>query len=107
MEVDKESQEADGPITRSDLFHLSHKEQELFNFLMQIVKEFDLKVVLRVAGGWVRDKVRLQNFCFSKISLIIFWASRLANVPTLLADSYFFNRLCFLNRTTLILRSIQ
>ena len=33
------------------------QEQKLFDTLMTIVKENNLKTTLRVAGGWVRDKV--------------------------------------------------
>ena len=33
------------------------QEQKIFDTLMTIVKENNLKTTLRVAGGWVRDKV--------------------------------------------------
>ena len=36
---------------------LTDKEQEIFNTLMEVVRENNLKTTLRVAGGWVRDKV--------------------------------------------------
>jgi hypothetical protein len=36
---------------------LTPKENEIFDTLMSIVKENNLKTTLRVAGGWVRDKV--------------------------------------------------
>ena len=32
-------------------------EQKLFDTLLTICKENNLKTTLRVAGGWVRDKV--------------------------------------------------
>jgi tRNA nucleotidyltransferase/poly(A) polymerase len=32
-------------------------EQKIFDELMDVVKDHQLKTTLRVAGGWVRDKV--------------------------------------------------
>ena len=37
---------------------LTEKEAKLFETLTQILKENNLKTILRVSGGWVRDKVR-------------------------------------------------
>ena len=37
---------------------LTEQEQKIFATLMDVVKENELKTTLRVAGGWVRDKVR-------------------------------------------------
>eukprot|EP01132_Coremiostelium_polycephalum_P005066 gene5066-6305_t len=45
-----------GPLT-SDL-HLTKKECRLFHILMCVVKESNCGSTLRVAGGWVRDKLR-------------------------------------------------
>lgn len=64
MQVDPPTPDQLGPITRADLFQLSHKETELFRVLMGVVNEFQLNVVLRVAGGWVRDKVREPQSLF-------------------------------------------
>jgi hypothetical protein len=36
---------------------LTEKETKLFDSLTAILKEHNLKTVLRVNGGWVRDKV--------------------------------------------------
>jgi tRNA nucleotidyltransferase/poly(A) polymerase len=36
---------------------LTEKEAKLFDTLLTIVKAKNLKTTLRVAGGWVRDKV--------------------------------------------------
>jgi tRNA nucleotidyltransferase/poly(A) polymerase len=36
---------------------LSEQEQKIFKTLMEVVEEHQLKTTLRVAGGWVRDKV--------------------------------------------------
>ena len=38
---------------------ITPQEQKLFDTLMTIVKENNLKTTLRVAGGWVRDKVSM------------------------------------------------
>ncbi len=37
---------------------LNEQEQKIFKTLMQVIEENQLKTTLRVAGGWVRDKVR-------------------------------------------------
>jgi hypothetical protein len=36
---------------------LSDKEREVFAFLLDVNASFGLDSTLRVAGGWVRDKV--------------------------------------------------
>ena len=41
---------------------LTEKESKLFQTLTSILKEHNLKTVLRVSGGWVRDKVSVINF---------------------------------------------
>ena len=33
------------------------EEEEIFSTLLAVVKHHDLPVTLRVAGGWVRDKL--------------------------------------------------
>jgi len=40
-----------------DAIELSEKEREVFAFLLQVNDAFALGCTLRVAGGWVRDKV--------------------------------------------------
>lgn len=37
--------------------HLSQKEKQLFSLLIDVNKHFKLNSCLRVAGGWVRDKI--------------------------------------------------
>ena len=37
---------------------ITAKEQEVFDTLLATVERFELGTQLRVAGGWVRDKVR-------------------------------------------------
>lgn len=41
---------------------LTSKESQLFEFLLDVVKQYQCNVVLRVAGGWVRDKVCLYYY---------------------------------------------
>lgn len=36
---------------------LSEKEDKIFTRLLDVVRHFGLETQLRVAGGWVRDKV--------------------------------------------------
>mgnify|MGYP002631828287 CR=1 FL=1 len=36
---------------------LTEKEKSIFDFLLQVLKENDKHTTLRVAGGWVRDKL--------------------------------------------------
>eukprot|EP00547_Thalassionema_nitzschioides_P001569 CAMPEP_0194209746 /NCGR_PEP_ID=MMETSP0156-20130528/7760_1 /TAXON_ID=33649 /ORGANISM="Thalassionema nitzschioides, Strain L26-B" /LENGTH=662 /DNA_ID=CAMNT_0038936961 /DNA_START=341 /DNA_END=2329 /DNA_ORIENTATION=+ len=45
--------------TKTDVceFDLTEEEQELFDLLREVVIETKLKSTLRVAGGWVRDKL--------------------------------------------------
>lgn len=45
------------PIQVRDHIELTQKEKEIFDRLLQVVRHFDLKTELRVAGGWVRDKL--------------------------------------------------
>jgi hypothetical protein len=44
-------------IQLRDEIQLTDKEMKLFEFLLDVEKQYDCKAVLRVAGGWVRDKV--------------------------------------------------
>lgn len=50
---------------------LTPKEREVFTFLLEVNATFSLGSTLRVAGGWVRDKVRefltFTYSCFVKI----------------------------------------
>jgi tRNA nucleotidyltransferase/poly(A) polymerase len=39
---------------------LTEQEEQIFKTLLEVVEENDLGTTLRVAGGWVRDKVRLS-----------------------------------------------
>ena len=49
-------------VCRSDVkITLTPKEQQLFAILLKANSELHLNSTLRVAGGWVRDKVELRN----------------------------------------------
>lgn len=52
---------------------LTKEEQELFSLLRQVTNECGMKSTLRVAGGWVRDKILASkefSYARSKIDLI-------------------------------------
>ena len=42
-----------------DKIDLTEKESLIFNRLKEVLQHFNLNTQLRVAGGWVRDKVLL------------------------------------------------
>lgn len=50
---------------------LSPKEEEIFATLLGTVAMFELKTVLRVAGGWVRDKVSVQDSTLTPYSTLV------------------------------------
>lgn len=41
-------------------FPLTKEESVVFAFLLEVAQVFNLNTTLRVAGGWVRDKVTLN-----------------------------------------------
>jgi hypothetical protein len=41
---------------------LDEKEEKIFSIMKEVLKQNQLKTTLRVAGGWVRDKVRYFPF---------------------------------------------
>lgn len=43
---------------------LTEKEERIFRRLLDVVRHFGLVTQLRVAGGWVRDKVSSPPFPF-------------------------------------------
>lgn len=53
MDIDSE----DISFIPKDKIELNDREKHLFTFLLDFVKAKDIKVILRSAGGWVRDKV--------------------------------------------------
>ncbi|KAL0333916.1 UNVERIFIED_CONTAM: CCA tRNA nucleotidyltransferase, mitochondrial [Sesamum angustifolium] len=44
-------------IDAKDKFDLTEKEKLIFDCLLQVVQHFNLPTQIRVAGGWVRDKL--------------------------------------------------
>ncbi len=46
---------------------LTQEETDLFGLLMAVVAESDCRTVVRVAGGWVRDKVSTPPLSFSSL----------------------------------------
>lgn len=49
-------------VCRKDVsITLTKKEQDLFSILLRANQELQLNSTLRVAGGWVRDKVTVRN----------------------------------------------
>ena len=53
---------------------LTQKEKQIFTTLLNVVDEYKLKTTLRVAGGWVRDKVSdYYYFCLTNFS---YWARK-------------------------------
>ena len=58
---DSSQYKVDINITLTDL------EKKIFKTLMDVVEENKLETTLRVAGGWVRDKVTFKRKCSFKI----------------------------------------
>lgn len=46
-----------------DTVRLTELEEKIFEILVATLQHFGLETELRVAGGWVRDKVNSWNFC--------------------------------------------
>ena len=46
-----------GGLRTGATIHLTKGEQELFNLLTEVINESEITSTLRVAGGWVRDKL--------------------------------------------------
>ncbi|GAB4861444.1 hypothetical protein Ancab_036646 [Ancistrocladus abbreviatus] len=46
-----------------DMIDLTEKETQIFNRLLEVLRHFNLNTQLRVAGGWVRDKL-LGKECY-------------------------------------------
>lgn len=49
---------------------LEAREEELFRLLLDAVSFMETGTTLRVAGGWVRDKVKLQHYCIFLFSTV-------------------------------------
>jgi hypothetical protein len=44
-------------VVETVVIELTEEEEKIFQRLLDVVRHFDLGTTLRVAGGWVRDKV--------------------------------------------------
>eukprot|EP00339_Tiarina_fusa_P007177 CAMPEP_0117045854 /NCGR_PEP_ID=MMETSP0472-20121206/31727_1 /TAXON_ID=693140 ORGANISM="Tiarina fusus, Strain LIS" /NCGR_SAMPLE_ID=MMETSP0472 /ASSEMBLY_ACC=CAM_ASM_000603 /LENGTH=83 /DNA_ID=CAMNT_0004758025 /DNA_START=49 /DNA_END=296 /DNA_ORIENTATION=- len=44
-------------FTLQEKINITPSEKELFEFLLSVVENNQTKTVMRVAGGWVRDKL--------------------------------------------------
>lgn len=44
--------------------HLTEKERQIIAIVLGCIKHYALNVVVRIAGGWVRDKVRALNVIY-------------------------------------------
>ena len=44
-------------VLATNSIKLTEKEERIFDFLLQVIKENELNTTVRVAGGWVRDKL--------------------------------------------------
>lgn len=55
-------------VAVKDQIDLTEKEEKIFRRLLDVVGHFNLKTQLRVAGGWVRDKVRSQSWFLRRIT---------------------------------------
>ncbi|KAK6116657.1 hypothetical protein DH2020_049591 [Rehmannia glutinosa] len=51
------------PVYVKDHIDLTAKEKQIFDRLLQVLRHFNLQTQLRVAGGWVRDKL-LGKECY-------------------------------------------
>jgi len=58
---------------------LTPQEQQICDLLKEVVAERNLKTTMRVAGGWVRDKVIFFFFLFFS-----FFHSKHLSLPSLL-----------------------
>lgn len=44
-------------VSEGSIINLTEEEEELFNILLEVMHESEITSTLRVAGGWVRDKL--------------------------------------------------
>ncbi|KAJ4962221.1 hypothetical protein NE237_022160 [Protea cynaroides] len=52
-----------------DKIDLTDKEKQIFDRLLEVLRDFNLQTQLRVAGGWVRDKLLGKECCDIDIAL--------------------------------------
>lgn len=61
-----------------DRVQLTDLEERIFNILTAVLEKFDLKTQLRVAGGWVRDKVQYISSAIHFIGMELYFMCILA-----------------------------
>lgn len=57
LSMSASSASSTSPLQLRENIRLTPQEQQLFEFLLDVEKQYECKAVLRVAGGWVRDKL--------------------------------------------------
>ena len=63
-------------LTIVESITLLPEEEKIFTILKEAAATSEKPVVMRVAGGWVRDKVRLHNTSYwESIAAILMWLS--------------------------------
>jgi hypothetical protein len=58
----EEQQQQQRSVVVRETVELTETEERIFNRLLEVVRHFGLGTQLRVAGGWVRDKVSFSSF---------------------------------------------
>jgi hypothetical protein len=58
-----------GAVEVRESVELTEKEEKIFGRLLDVVRHFSLGTQVRVAGGWVRDKVKLNWKCILSFQL--------------------------------------
>jgi hypothetical protein len=59
MAAGSPEQQQQRSVVVRETVELTEKEEQIFRRLLEVVRHFGLGTQLRVAGGWVRDKVSL------------------------------------------------
>lgn len=81
-----EQQVVEAPVVKvSDEIELTEQEEKIFEVLLATLQHFNLETELRVAGGWVRDKVSL-NFWQCSVAFHIYGFLLLEFIVCLLSD---------------------
>ena len=74
-------------VVRNTRITLTKEESDLFNLLTDVAERYNSETVLRVAGGWVRDKLLAeQHFTMSD-------DNETATAPEVSKDVFFFSLL--------------
>ena len=83
-----------GPLTKENQppIHITEQEQKIFDFLLQVNEHYKLGTTLRVAGGWVRNKllgldgddidIALDNMMGAEFAKYVEQYEKLKGLPT-------------------------